>query len=206
MPSPSLHLIWSKHHTSSVWISSRGCQGHIINHAFTTALHSLILPYSTDILLSFNTLFTPSIHPAHELLLNLTTLTLKPTILFTILSSFILSMCPNHLNTHCSAPPANYLVTPVLPHTTSFFTWSICVTPHTFLRHFISITFDLFFSATAIHYVSAPCRAVSTATPSYNLLFTFIPITLLLNILIPPNTFSTSLILLTSPLSLFLHL
>ena len=48
--------------------------------------------------------------------LNLIPLTLDHTILFTNQSSFILSMCPTHVNTHCSAQPANS-VTAVLIYT-----------------------------------------------------------------------------------------
>ena len=98
MPSPASHLMWSKGHTRWVRISSRHHQGRIINHTFTTAFHALlsciiILPCSTDIPLSFNTPFTPSIHPILDLPLNLTPLTSDHTIFFTNRSSTILSMC-----------------------------------------------------------------------------------------------------------------
>ena len=68
MLSPSLHLLWPKGHTRCARTSSKDHQGHVITHVFTTVLHSLlslriILPCSTDIPLSFSTLFTPSIHP-----------------------------------------------------------------------------------------------------------------------------------------------
>ena len=56
-----------------------------------------------------------------------------------------LSMCPNHLNTLCSAQPGNYLVIPVLLRISSFLTQSICFTSHRCLRHLISITFSLSF-------------------------------------------------------------
>ena len=53
-----------------------------------------------------STLFTPSIHSVLALPLNLTPLTSDPNIFFTSKSSSILSMCPNHHNTYCSAQPA----------------------------------------------------------------------------------------------------
>ena len=58
-------------------ISSEGRQGRFITHAFTIALHSMrshtiILPYFTNIPLSFSALSTSSIHPICGLPLNVT--------------------------------------------------------------------------------------------------------------------------------------
>ena len=116
MSSLSPHLIWSKDHIRCVSTFSKDCQGRIITHAFTIALHSflsctIILPCSTNIPLSFNALFTPSIHRVQGL-----PLTSDPTILYANQSSSILSMCLNHLNTLCSAQPANSRNTSFLSH------------------------------------------------------------------------------------------
>ena len=124
--------------------SSKNCQGRVISHAFSTALHSLlshtiILPCPTHIPLSFNTLFTPFIYLVHVLPLNSTSLTSNPTLLFTNQSSSILSMCPNHLNTLCSARPAN-------SHNTSFSSCIlICHLVHTHCYSFlVSLNFNLY--------------------------------------------------------------
>ena len=146
--------------------------------------HTIITSSSTDIPLSSNALFTPSIH--FTVFLSNFHL-MHQILLFSSLTSSIISLCPNHLNTHCFAWPANSLVTPVLLHTSSFLTLStILITSHT---HLISITFNLFFSATAILHVSAPYCIVGTATPSYRLFFTLIIIALQLNIFILPKIF-----------------
>ena len=130
---------------------------------------TIIFLSSTNIVLSFNALFTLSIYPIHAFSLSLTPFTSDPTILFTNRSSSNLSMCPNYLNTLlCSI---SKLVTLVLLYI-SFLTQSICITPYILLRYIVSITFHLFFSATTILRVWAP---------SHNLLFTFIPIALQLN-------------------------
>ena len=99
----SAFLTWFKGHTRCVRTSSRGRQGRVFNHAFTTAYHSLpsstiIFSCSTNIPLSFNTPFTSFIHQFHSFPLNLTSPTSDLTILFTNRSS-ILSMCLSHLNT-----------------------------------------------------------------------------------------------------------
>ena len=75
MSSPSPHLIWFKSHTRCMETSSTSQQSHVIIHAFTTTLHSLllrtiILPCSTHIPFSFQTLFTSIIHPIHGFPLN----------------------------------------------------------------------------------------------------------------------------------------
>ena len=52
----------------------------------------------------------------------------------------------------------------LVPLCTSFYlTWSISITPHTLLKHLISIIFNIFYS-TAIFHVSVPYSAVDTAT------------------------------------------
>ena len=203
MPSPSPHLIWSKSHNRCTRTSSKGRQGSVTNHELTTVLHllllcTIILPCSTDIPLSSNTFFTPSIHPVHYLTSPPHTSHLSRRILlFSSInwSSFILSMCSNQLDTLCSTRPVNSLVTSVLLWIFSLFTQSIYVPPHILLRHFIFIIFNIFFSATSILHVSSPYSAVGTATPSYNLLFIFILITLQLKIFILPNTLTVTLIL-----------
>ena len=71
MPSYPPHLIWSKGQTRCMRTSSKGRQGHIITHAFTTAVHSLpsctiILPCSTDIPLSFYTVHPFCLWPSFQ--------------------------------------------------------------------------------------------------------------------------------------------
>ena len=73
MPSPFLHLVWSKGHTRCAGISSTCCQSQVIFHAFTTAFHPLlsctsILSCSADITLSISTFHT--IHPSCVHLIN----------------------------------------------------------------------------------------------------------------------------------------
>ena len=119
MPSSSQHLIWSKGQTRCTRTSSKGDQGRVINHKFTTDLHSLlshtiILPSSTHIPPSFNNHFTPSIYTLCSLPLNLTPLIVDPTIVSINQSSFILFMYLIELNTHCSAWLVNSFITPVL--------------------------------------------------------------------------------------------
>ena len=180
MPSPSPHPIWYMR------TSSKGRQGYVTNHAFTTApftsiMHNYLL-CSTDILFSFTALFTLSINPIHCIPLNST-----PDI-----GSYYSLHQPVLLHSlHVYKPPQHTalldqptLVISVHLHTTSFFTWSIPVTPHIVLTHLISITFNILSDAD-IHNVLAPYSAMDTAAPSYNLLFTLIPITLLLPFFLP---------------------
>ena len=101
------------------------------------------------------------------------------------------SPCIQTILTHCALLDQLTHVKPVILRTSSFLTWSTCVTPHILLRHLVSITFNLFFSVTAILHVSAPYDAIGTVTPSYNLFYIYIPIALQPNIFIPPNTFLT---------------
>ena len=91
------------------------------------------------------------------------------------------SPCVQTTSTHCCAQPTNS------PNTCSpsHLIWSINITPQILLSHhlLISITFKLFFAFAILH-VSGPSSAVGTANPIYILLFTFIPITLQLKIII----------------------
>ena len=122
-------------------------------HSLFFLLSSTLLPTSPTIYFwksrkpLQHSLFTPSFRPICGLPLNLTPLKLNLTILFTKQSSSILPMCPNPLNTHSSAQPANSYNTNSL----HFLARSICVTLHTFLRHLIFITFYL------LCYFHTPC-------------------------------------------------
>ena len=162
IPFLSPHLIWSKGHTRCARTSSKGRQSCVITHAFTTVLHSLlsctiILPYSTAILLSFNSLFTPSILPVRGLPLNLTPLTLDSTILFT--------------NRFCSARPANSLVTPVLLRTSHLAPPHFSLGPYELLHTYPADT------SSTLHLISSPLLPYSMFQV-VQLLLTLIPITL----------------------------
>ena len=86
------------------------------------------------------------------------------------------------------------LITSVLLRNSSFLIQYIHVTLHILLKHLLSIKYFPFFSGTPILQVAVPYSAVGTATPSYNLLFTIIPIPQL-NTFIPHNIFPILLIL-----------
>ena len=120
--------------------------------------YTIIHACSTDIPLLF-VAFLSTTHLLYQILL------------FSSPFSPLFSSCVPTTLTLCSVQPPNSLVTPVLYSMSSFLSWSIRVTPQMLLKHLISITFNLFFSSTAIFHVSAHCNAVHTATPSYNLLF-----------------------------------
>ena len=97
---------------------SRDRQGRVINHSFASAPHSLLqctiaFPYSTDIPLSFNALFTPSIPPVFGLILSLTPLTSDHTILFTNRSSSFSSYVQT-ISIHTALFDQPTFVTPVL--------------------------------------------------------------------------------------------
>ena len=94
-----------------IWTSSKGHQGCIITHAFTTTLHSLvshaiILLCSSNIPLSCNMLFTPSIHVSY-LKPSSQPPTSDPIISFNNWSSSIFYTCANPLNPLCSTRLTN---------------------------------------------------------------------------------------------------
>ena len=170
------YLIWSKGHTRCPVISFRDCQNQVIKYAFTIAFHlllscTIIFPCSTDITVPLNALFRLSSIPflvfpstSHQKLL------------FSSLNGPVpFSACVQTTSTHTAL-----LHQPVLLCISSFLTLSIRVAPHILLKHLISITFNIFFVTIILH-VSVRYITVGIATPSYNLLFMFIPIALQLN-------------------------
>ena len=128
-------------------ILRQGLSCRIINHAFTTALHSLpplsiILPCSTNIPLSFNALQT--VHPSRSWPSSQPHFSHIRSYFSFHQSAFLHSL-------HVSKPPQYTallnqptLITLVLLHTPSFLTRYICFTSHILLRHLIYITFNLF--------------------------------------------------------------
>ena len=81
--------------------------------------------------------FTPSIKPNLGLPSTCLPLTSAINTFLVIRYSSILSTCPNHLNSLCSALLANSLSIPALLRTSSFLTLSIRDTPTKLLKHFI---------------------------------------------------------------------
>ena len=137
-------------------------QGSSITHYYSCIHHCspfISIMQNHPSMLHRHSSFTQFIHAVHGLPLNLTPLTSDLAVLFTNQSS-ILSLCPNHLNTHCSAWPANSHKNTSSPlHLISH---SVHTLLHTHsMRHLISITFNLF-STNAILYVSSPYSAIGS--------------------------------------------
>ena len=101
-------------------------------YAFLTVVHCCAA--STVIPMLPKATFTPSIQPNLGLPHTRPPLTSAISTLLAIWYSFILSTCPNHLNTLWSALHANSLSIPALLCTSSFLTLSICDIPNKLLN------------------------------------------------------------------------
>ena len=121
-----------------------------------------------NIPLSFNALFTLSLHPVIGLPLSLIPLISNPTNLFTNRSSSIPSMCPKYLNTHYSARPSQHFRNTSSPSHVFFHSVNTCYSTHTpFLGHLISITLNLFSVNTKTKCFNSYSAVGRTTPPSF---------------------------------------